>query len=339
MRPGFPPACAGRPGSASSPPDELPVTRGAQAGEGEARRERPHDRCRRAGRELHADCRRRRGAGGIEPRFLNRELSLLDYNARVLACAEDESRPALARAQFVAILASNLDEFFQIRVSGLREQLSAGVRGTSPDGMSPREQLDAIRSRAQDLVARQTHVFEKRVRPQLHSSGIGIADWGDLKKAEREELHELFEQRVFPVLTPLSVDPAHPFPYISDLSLNLAVVVRDPKTGLRRFARVKVPPLLPRFLKLPGGRRFVPLEQVIAAHLGRLFPGMKIVECRPFRVTRDADLEVEVDEADDLLATLESLLRSRRPAPEAVRLEVAATCRSGCGRCCSASCG
>jgi len=257
-----------------------------------------------------------------ESRFLNRELSVLDYNARILACAEDESRSPLERARFVAILGRNLDEFFQIRVSGLREQLIAGVPGTSPDGMSPREQLDAIRARAQGLVARQTQVFEKQLRPQLSVDGIRITDWADLKKAQREELEGVFEERVYPVLTPLSVDPAHPFPYISDLSLNLAVVVRDPDTGVRRFARVKVPSLLPRFLKLSGGRRFVPLEQVIAAHLERLFPGMKIVARHPFRVTRDADVEVEVDEADDLLETLESLLRGRQRAPEAVRLEV-----------------
>jgi polyphosphate kinase len=258
----------------------------------------------------------------VEPRFLNRELSLLDYYARVLACAEDGSRSALERARFLAILGRNLDEFFQIRVSGLREQLAAGVRGTSPDGMSPREQLDAIRARAQALVARQMRVFEKSVLPDLQADGVRITDWADLKKAQREELTKVFEERVFPVLTPLSVDPAHPFPYISDLSLNLAVVVRDPETGLRRFARVKVPPVLPRFLKLSGGRRFVPLEQVIAAHLERLFPGMKIVARHPFRVTRDADVEVEVDEADDLLVTLETLLRRRKRAPEAVRLEV-----------------
>jgi polyphosphate kinase len=207
-------------------------------------------------------------------------------------------------------------------VSGLREQLMAGVPGTSPDGMSPREQLDAIRARTQELVARQTKVFEQRVRPRLHAEGVRITDWTDLKKAQREELRKVFDERVFPVLTPLSVDPAHPFPYISDLSLNLAVVVRDPETGVRRFARVKVPPRLPRFLKLSGGRRFVPLEQVIAAHLRQLFPGMKIVDRHPFRVTRDADVEVEVDEADDLLVTLESLLRGRQRGPEAVRLEV-----------------
>ena len=258
-------------------------------------------------------------------RFLNRELSQLDYYTRVLACAEEDTRTALEQARFVAIVSQNLDEFFQIRVSGLREQLKAGVLGTSPDGMTPRAQLEAIRARSQELVAHQTRVFAKQVRPRLRSAGIAITDWADLKKPEREQLTAVFEDRVFPVLTPLSVDPAHPFPHISDLSFNLAVVVRDPSSGGKRFARVKVPSLLPRFVEVNGGRRVVPLEQLVAAHLGQLFPGMKIVEHHPFRVTRDADVEVEVAEADDLLVTLESLLRARRPAPEAVRLEVAAT--------------
>jgi len=258
-------------------------------------------------------------------RFLNRELSQLDYYTRVLACAEEDTRTALEQARFVAIVSQNLDEFFQIRVSGLREQLKAGVLGTSPDGMTPRAQLEAIRVRSQELVAHQTRVFAKQVRPRLRSAGIAITDWADLKKPEREQLTAVFEDRVFPVLTPLSVDPAHPFPHISDLSFNLAVVVRDPSSGGKRFARVKVPSLLPRFVEVNGGRRVVPLEQLVAAHLGQLFPGMKIVEHHPFRVTRDADVEVEVAEADDLLVTLESLLRARRPAPEAVRLEVAAT--------------
>jgi polyphosphate kinase len=257
-----------------------------------------------------------------ESRFLNRELSALDYSARILACAEDEANPAREQARFLAIFARNLDEFFHIRVSGLREQLSAGIPGTSPDGMSPREQLDAISARAQELTSLHAQVFEKRVRPRLCAEGIRIVDWADVTKPQREELRSVFAERVFPVLTPLAVDPAHPFPHISDLSLNLAVVVRDPDTGVRRFARVKVPPLLPRFVKIAGSRCFVPLEALIGAHIGQLFPEMKIVECSPFRVTRDADVEVEVDEADDLLVTLESLLHGRNPAPEAVRLEV-----------------
>ena len=258
-------------------------------------------------------------------RFSNRELSALDYNARLLACAEDVRRPALDRARFLAIVSRNLDEFFQIRVSGLREQADAGVTRASPDGLSPRQQLDAIRARAQELVARQVHVFEHDVKPLLHEGGVRITEWDDLKKGQRHELQQVFEERIFPVLTPLAVDPAHPFPFISDLSLNLAVVVRDPARGVRRFARVKVPPLLPRFLQLSGGRRFVPVEQVIAANLDRLFAGMTIVEQHPFRVTRDADIEVEVDEADDLLVALESLLRDRKRNPEAVRIEVASS--------------
>jgi polyphosphate kinase len=253
-------------------------------------------------------------------RFSNRELSALDYNARLLACAEDVRRPALDRARFLAIVSRNLDEFFQIRVSGLREQADAGVTRASPDGLSPRQQLDAIRARAQELVARQVRVFEHDVKPLLHEGGVRITEWDDLKKGQRHELQQVFEERIFPVLTPLAVDPAHPFPFISDLSLNLAVVVRDPARGVRRFARVKVPPLLPRFLELSGGRRFVPVEQVIAANLDRLFAGMTIVEQHPFRVTRDADIEVEVDEADDLLVALESLLRDRKRNPEAVRI-------------------
>jgi polyphosphate kinase len=260
-----------------------------------------------------------------DPRFLNRELSRLDYNARVLALAADESRALLERAKFLAIFAENLDEFFQIRVSGLKEQLIAGVVGTPSDVGGPKEQLQAIRVRTEELVRRQTALFNEQIAPQLATVGVRIVDWDALKKGQREELERVFEERVYPVLTPHAVDPAHPFPYISDLSLNLAVVLRDPTAGARRFARVKVPSLLPRFLKVPQGRRFVPLEQVIAANLDRLFPGMKVVAHHVFRVTRDADIEVEVDEADDLLETLESLLRTRQQRPSAVRLEVASS--------------
>jgi polyphosphate kinase len=264
-------------------------------------------------------------ADQTESRFLNRELSWLEYAARVLACAAEARRPMLERARFLAIFSRNLDEFFQIRVSGLREQLDAGVGGTGPDGMTPRAQLDAIRLRAQELVAAEMQLYEREVKPLLHSGGMRITDWQDLKASQRQELRGVFEERIFPVLTPLAVDPAHPFPYTSDLSLNLAVVVRDGGGGLRRFALVKVPPRLPRFLKLSGGRRFVPIEQVVAAHLDHLFPGVAIVEQHVFRVTRDAELEVEVDEAGDLLVALESLLHDRKRSPAAVRLEVAAS--------------
>src|SRR5439155_17617473 len=171
----------------------------------------------------------------------------------------------------------NLDDFFQIRVAGLKEQMHAGLAATSPDHMSPSEQLGAIRDRVQGLVQRQARIYVDELVPQLASDGICLVGWSDLADTDRRHLKRAFEERVFPVLTPLSVDPAHPFPYISNLSLNLAVAVRDRVTKIRRFARVKVPPLLPRFVAMPDGRRFVPLEQVIAAHLSALFPGMEIV--------------------------------------------------------------
>ncbi len=255
-------------------------------------------------------------------RYANRELSWLDFNARVLALAEDNERPLLERVKFLAIFSKNLDEFFQIRVAGLKEQLSVGVLTTSPDAMTVREQLDAIRARARLLMTRQHQIWAKSVRPRLEAAGVTVVDWDDLGGDDRVHVRQTFERRVFPILTPLSVDPAHPFPYISDLSLNLAVVVRDPSTHIRRFARVKVPPNISRLLPLPGGNRFIPLEEVIAANLDMLFPGMEILAVHPFRVTRDLDLDLEIEEADDLLAALESVLRMRERSPETVRLEV-----------------
>jgi polyphosphate kinase len=256
-----------------------------------------------------------------DARYLNREVSWLDFNARVLALAEDASLPLLERAKFLAIFSSNLDEFFQVRVSGLQEQLAAGVRSTAADGLDQVEQLRAIRARVEDLVARQARVFTKEVVPALQEAGVEFADWGDLSPDDQAQLTRVFDDRIFPVLTPLAVDPAHPFPYISNLSLNLAVAVRDPNTGEQRFARVKVPPLLPRFVALPGNTRFVALEQVIAAHLDALFPGMEVLAHYPFRVTRDADFEL-ADEGEDLLAAMESVLRQRTKFGAAVRLEV-----------------
>ena len=255
-------------------------------------------------------------------RFANRELSWLDFNARVLALAEDNGLPLLERVRFLAIFSNNLDEFFQIRVAGLKEQLSVGLAATSPDGMTAREQLDAISERVRLLKTRQHQIWAKSVRPRLDAAGISVVDWEDLGDEDRVHLRQTFERRVFPILTPLSVDPAHPFPYISDLSLNLAVVVRDPSTHIRRFARVKVPPNIVRLLPLPDGERFIPQEQVIAANLDLLFPGMEILAVHPFRVTRDLDLDLEIDEADDLLAAIESILRQRERSPEAVRLEI-----------------
>jgi polyphosphate kinase len=257
----------------------------------------------------------------ITPRYLNRELSRLDFMQRVLALADDRLQPLLERVKFLAIFTHHLDEFFQIRVAGLKEQAAAELLATSPDGLGPREQLSAIRARVHELTADASGIM-RDLRAKLASSGIRIVDWDELKPAHREEMRDVFESRIFPVLTPLAVDPAHPFPYISDLSLNLAVIARDPLTREPRFARVKVPPLLPRFLKVSGGRRFVPIEQVIAAHLELLFPGMKIESFHVFRVTRDADFEIEVDEAEDLLSALTTELLRRRRSPEVVRLEV-----------------
>ena len=257
----------------------------------------------------------------MSERYLNRELSWLDFNARVLALAEDTTLPLLERAKFLAIFSSNLDEFFQVRVSGLKEQLAAGVRSTSPDGLDQVEQLRAIRGRVEDLVSRQARAFTKDVVPSLREAGVEFADWDDLTADERSRLAREFDDQIFPVLTPLAVDPAHPFPYISNLSLNLAVVVRDAASGEQRFARVKVPPLLPRFVALAGQTRFVPLEQLIAAHLHELFPGMDVLAHHPFRVTRDTDIEL-TDEAEDLLAAMEIVLRQRTKFGAAVRLEV-----------------
>jgi len=240
---------------------------------------------------------------------------------RVLSLAADKTQPLLERVRFLAIFTHHLDEFFQIRVAGLKEQAAADLVATSADGLGPREQLAAIRARVHELTAEASAVM-RDLRGRLAASGIRIVDWEELKPGHQEELRDVFEARIFPVLTPLAVDPAHPFPYISDLSLNLAVIARDPLTREPRFARVKVPPLLPRFLKVSGGRRFVPIEQVIAAHLDLLFPGMKIESFHVFRVTRDADLEIEIDEAEDLLSALTTELLRRRRSPEVVRLEV-----------------
>jgi polyphosphate kinase len=257
-------------------------------------------------------------------RFLNRELSWLEFNARVLALAEDQSRPLLERAKFVAIFSQNLDEFFEVRVSGLEEHVLAGVRGITPDGLDAATQLRAVRAQTDDLVQRQTKIFTKDIAPALEDAGIRFVDWAELDDADRTELGRVFDERVFPVLTPLAVDPAHPFPYISNLSLNLAVLVRDPTTGEERFARVKVPPLLPRFILLADGQRFLPLEQLIAARLDALFPGMDILAHHAFRVTRDADFDLE-DEDEDLLEAIESVLHRRSKFGRVVRLEIDTT--------------
>jgi polyphosphate kinase len=261
------------------------------------------------------------GSDDAQTRFINRELSWLDFSERVLALAEDPGQPLLERAKFLAIFSTNLDEFFQVRVAGLKDQLAAGLMATSRDRISPADQLKAIRLRVNDQLERLSRAFLHGVVPDLAGAGIRLSDWESLDDDDRDYLVEVFERRIFPVLTPLAVDPGHPFPHISDLSLNLAVIVHDPQADERRFARVKVPQLLSRFVVMPDGERFVPLEQVIAAHLGRLFPGM-VTECHfPFRVTRNADLTLDEEEADDLLAAVEIELRRRRRG-RAVRLEI-----------------
>jgi polyphosphate kinase len=258
-----------------------------------------------------------------DDRFLNRELSQIEFNARVLTLAEDENAPLLERAKFLAIFATNTDEFFQVRVAGLKRQAAAGIRTRSGDGLTPQEQLSAIAAKSVPLAGRHARIFTERVMPALREAGVMVTRWGEITPAQREELNVLFREKIFPVLTPLAVDAGRPFPYISNLSLNLAVLVRDPTAGRMHFARIKVPPLLPRFVTFSDGRCFTPLEDVIAANLDQLFPGMEIVEHHTFRVTRNADLEID-DRADDLLEALEEELTKRRFSP-AVRLEVEET--------------
>jgi polyphosphate kinase len=253
--------------------------------------------------------------------YLNRELSQLDFDDRVLAMAEDESLPLLERVRFLAILGENVDQFFQVRVAGLKEQMIANLPQTSPDGMTTGEQLVEIHHRAATLLERSTTLFTEQIGPALDRHGVSLVTAGGLSDADRDYLGAEFRARIFPVLTPLAVDPAHPFPYISHLSLNLAVMVRDPVRPTMRFARVKVPPLLPRFITLPGGKRFIPLEQVISMHLEALFPGMEIVSNHPFRVTRDADLDLVDEEAADLLEAIQNELRRQQRKARVVRLE------------------
>ncbi|MFD9546509.1 RNA degradosome polyphosphate kinase [Nocardia salmonicida] len=260
-------------------------------------------------------------------RYLNRELSWLDFNARVLALAEDASLPLLERAKFLAIFASNLDEFYMVRVAGLKRRAETGLSVRSADGRSPSEQLEMITARAQELAERHANVFIDEVNPALAAEGIDIIGWGDLDDDERQRLSNYFTDQVFPVLTPLAVDPAHPFPYISGLSLNLAVTVRDTGTGGEHFARVKVPDNVDRFVRVrrtgaPSAiAAFLPMEDLIAAHLDLLFPGLTVVETHSFRITRNADFEVDEDRDEDLLQAMEREL-ARRRFGKPVRLEV-----------------
>ena len=296
-----------------------------------------HRRARGAGRA------RRERPWTLEPlpddRFLDRELSWLAFNQRVLELAEDQDIPLLERVRFLAIFASNLDEFFMVRVAGLKRRIATGIAVTAASGLSPRQVLEAISEEAHRLMARHAAVFAEQVQPALAHEGITLVRWDELGESEQDRLRKFFRRQIFPVLTPLAVDPAHPFPYISGLSLNLAVVVTNPATGKEHFARVKVPPLLPRFIAVDASGRpsapdvqaaspekgpmsFVPVEDVISEHLEQLFPGMVVQEHHTFRVTRNEDVEVEEDDAENLLKAMEKELLRRRFGPP-VRLEIA----------------
>ena len=260
-------------------------------------------------------------------RFLDRELSWLAFNQRVLEMAEDPNLYLLERVNFLAIFASNLDEFFMVRVAGLKRRIATGLAVTSASGLSPQDVLTQISQEAHRLQERHAKAFIDDIKPQLKEKGIKLVRWAALEESEKTSLSDYFQNQIFPVLTPLAVDPAHPFPYISGLSLNLAVVIRNKATGKEHFARVKVPPLLPRFVRIPGNTgtqdvRFVPLEDIIGEFLGQLFPGMEVLQHHTFRVTRNEDLEVDEDEGENLLVALEKELLRRRFGPP-VRLEVA----------------
>ena len=260
--------------------------------------------------------------------YFNREVSWLDFNDRVLQLVEDATVPLLERVKFCAIYTSNLDEFFMVRVAGLHDQLEAGIDARGPDGVSAGEAVDTIKARVGELGRRQIRCLENELVPGLGEAGIRIASIDDVSDHERRELDARFRRQIFPVLTPLAVGLGRPFPYISNLSLSLAVLVRDPVSGHETFARVKVPKeMLPRFVPVGEGLTFVPMEQVIAANLDALFPGMEILDYDYFKVTRDADFTVS-DEADDLLQAVEHELRRRRFG-EIVRVEIGSSMNAG----------
>ncbi|AZZ38772.1 RNA degradosome polyphosphate kinase [Acidipropionibacterium jensenii] len=255
-------------------------------------------------------------------RYSDRELSWLAFNNRVLDLARDAERiPLLERAKFLAIFSSNLDEFYMVRVAGLKRRIDAGVAVPTLTGQMPRDLHEAILDRTHELVSAQSRVFSKDVRPALAQEGIHILTWSELDDEEKDRMRTLFSERVFPVLTPLAVDPSHPFPYIRGLSINLGVMLRNLVTGTNQFARVKVPSVLPRFIDLGHGR-FLPLEEVISRHLDQLFTGMHVIQHTTFRVTRNEDVEVEEDDAENLLFALEKELLRREVGRPPVRLEV-----------------
>ena len=257
-------------------------------------------------------------------RLIDRELSWLAFNERVLELAENQDNPLLERCRYLAIFSSNLDDFYMIRVASVKRKLESGVTKKNTAGYSPFELLAEISKKTQELIARQTKLFHQELMPQLKQNGIEIVDWDKLTQTEIEYINKIFTKRIFPVLTPLAVDPSHPFPYISGLSLNLAVLVKQPDTNEELFARVKVPASLPRFIETAEfvGSRFIPLEKVIIANLDQLFPGMQIEDYYTFRITRNADLELEEEESENLLESMEQELLRRKFGPP-VRLEVA----------------
>ena len=257
----------------------------------------------------------------VDHRLLNRELSWLDFNERVLRLATEPGIPLLERLKFCAIFSSNLDEFFQVRVAAMKDQEAAGITSLLPDGLTPAQQLAQVLERVQELCQRQQRLLFDVLLPQLKREGVELCEWHELSESEVAYLKDFYDHRIFPILTPLAVDPAHPFPYVSNLAFSVATIVRDPATLEQRFARVKVPTLFPRLLALPGGSRFIPVESVIIEFLATLFPGMEIDEATIFRVTRNADLALEDEDAEDLLQAVEVELRKRRYG-RAVRLEI-----------------
>jgi polyphosphate kinase len=273
----------------------------------------------------------------LDPQYyISREVSWLEFNRRVLHEALDERTPLLEGLKLLGIFSSNLDEFFMVRVAGIKQQIMANVNKMTPDGRTPSEQLQAISATLRPMVSQQQAGFEKHLRPHMVNAGIYLLNYGELTAAQTQYLKQYFEDQIAPVLTPLAVDPGRPFPYISNLSLNLAVLVKDPASQQEHFARVKVPKVLPRFLPLPKDLHGpaadcpcewvgVPLEQVIADNLAYLFPGMVVEQHYLFRITRNADLAVEEDEADDLMLAIEQELRKRRLGGSAVRMEIEST--------------
>ena len=258
-----------------------------------------------------------------QERYLDRELSWLAFNERVLDLARDQQRvPLLERARFLAIFSSNLDEYFMVRVAGLKRRIAAGVAVPGASGILPRDLHEQILAKVRELTTEQARVFREEIRPQFAEAGIAIVAWDDLDAAEQQKMSDLFDERIYPILTPLAVDPSHPFPYISGLSTNIAMLLRNPANGGRQFARIKVPTNLDRFLRLGNGR-FIAIEEVISHQLGKVFTGMDLVAWTTFRVTRNEDLEVEEDDAENILHALEKELLRRKVGRPPVRLEVA----------------